>query len=110
MKRISWLSSSSVMSSRWPSAHISFTDFPDMFSRMKSLTLSSRSTSDGLHGGSAFGVMHSVSSKILALTQVMQVVNLVLGFFLHLFDLLNGGSGGVVGVFDFFDLGRLGTQ
>ena len=61
---------------------------------MKIFTLSSRSTSDGLQGGLAFGVMRSVSSSICLLTHVMQVVNLFFGFDLYLLDLLYGGNGG----------------
>src|SRR5258708_25496633 len=91
---MSLLSSSSAMSSMWAFAHSSFTDSPARFAGMKIFTLSSRSTSDGLQGGSAFGVMHSVSSSICLLTCVMQVLNLFLGFDLYLLDSLYGGNGG----------------
>ncbi len=74
----------------------SFMDFPDKFSGMNTLILLSRSTSDGLHGGSAFGIICSVSSSILWLTHVMQVVYLVFRFVLYLLDMLKGGNGGGV--------------
>ncbi|SRR5258708_4958751 len=91
---MSLFSSSSVVNSMWSFTHSSFTDFLDKFVGMKIFTLLSRSISDGLQGGLAFGVMHSVSSKICLLTHVMQVVSLFLGFILYLLDLLNRGSGG----------------
>src|SRR5258708_9386497 len=91
---MSLLSSSSAMSSMWVFAHSSFTDSLARFAGMKIFTLSSRSTSNGLQGGLAFGVMRSVSSSIRLLTHVMQVVNLFLGFDLYLLDLLYGGNGG----------------
>src|SRR5260221_62033 len=65
-------------------------------SLLKPLILLSRSTSDGLHGGSAFGIICSVSSSILWLTHVMQVVYLVFRFVLYLLDMLKGGNGGGV--------------
>ena len=93
------LSSASVMSSMWASAQSSFTDLLGEFSRMKSLTLSLKLTSEGHHGGLAFGCIHSVSSNVQLLTWVMHVVGLHFGFVLCLLFSLYGGSGGrVVGV------------
>src|SRR5260370_26046855 len=94
MNIIVLLSSSSAMSSMWAFTHSSFTNSPARFAGMKIFTLSSRSISDGLQGGSAFGVMHSVSSKFCLLMHVIQGVNLFLGFALYLFDLTTVGSGG----------------
>ncbi len=93
MSRVS-LFSSSVVNSRWVLAHSSFSDCPVQFMGMKSFTLLCRSTSDGLHGGSVFGKVCSVSSRIWLLTHVMQVMNLVLRFILYLLGLINGGKGG----------------
>src|SRR5260370_30071817 len=94
MNRWSCWSSSSVMSSMWAFAHSSFADMPGDLSGVKIFTLSRRSSSKGLHGGSALGAMHSVSSIILLLMHVMHVENLVFGLVLYLFKLSNGGSGG----------------
>src|SRR5258707_8053676 len=94
MIRVSLFSSSSVVNSRWVLAHSSFLDCLVQFAGMKSFTLSCRSTSDGLHGGLAFGKVHSVSSRIWLLTCVMQVVNLILRFVLYLLGSINGGKGG----------------
>ena len=77
---------------------------------MISFTLSSRSTSEGLHEGSAFGMIRSVSSSILLLTRVMQVVNLAFGFVLYLLDVSNGVVVGRQAGAGLFDLGRLGIR
>src|SRR5258707_9087117 len=94
MNRMSLFSSSSVVSSMWLFAHSSFTDFPAKFIGMNIFTLLSRSILDGLQGGLAFGVMHSISSKVHLLMHVIQMVNLFLGFALYLFDLINVGCVG----------------
>ena len=96
MSRTSLFSSSSVMNSRWTSAHSSFTDSLGRFLGVKIFILSSRLTLDGLHGGSAFRVIHSISSNILWLTCVMHVMYLAFGFVLYLLDSSKGGSGGGV--------------
>src|SRR5260370_14276523 len=92
--RCSCWSSNSVMSSMCGFAHSSFTEVPAMLSRVNIFTLSKRSSSDGCHSGSAFGMMHSVSSVILLLMWVMHMENFILGLSLYLFKSSNGGSGG----------------
>src|SRR5260370_42665433 len=78
----------------WALAHSSFTDMPVQFPGVKIFPLSRRSSLDSHHGGSVLGVIVSVSCIILLLMHVMQVVNLVFGLILYLFDSSNGGSGG----------------
>src|SRR5258708_8709870 len=83
------------MNSRWASAHSSFADSPGRFLGVKIFILLSRSTLDGLHGGSAFGVIHSISSNILWLTCVMHVMYFAFAFVLYLLDSSKWGNGGV---------------
>src|SRR5260370_26167658 len=68
---------------------------------MNSFILSLKSTSDGLHGGLAFGKALSVSSSVCLLTWVMHVMYFDFGFILCLFvsvSLYGCTGGGEVGV------------